>query len=1004
MLSEKKILQEELKKRLDNFIYSPKLKITLPELSTIPSRLFGNSDTYYSKSIEEVGSGFIDFISKDHEPDFFVWRTTPDKLKKAIRSGILNYDSLTTKAISALGQYKRSTNNRSYLSGIISDKYDLKNALLELSQANIEALQPIERLINQYNQNQTCSQNIERIQILLKEYKIQLKQNYDKINSLNIQFENYDPEISNKWQIQYDNLVQQTQDYEQLIIAQNSPESFKSYTSNSLLHFIKQQSVLNIRNVQEINQNIVYSRFSKSFFRGDLHSCCVDALKEVNDFECDYHNPILAEHQGDFSSCDNLIAVNFSHIKKNQTQIDETFMAICQIEGADKLIKDDNNDYFLNKNNGYHYKLESTIYTKWYQQSSKLFIIEKVLSWPWNIAVGIIFGLTFDLFGGLISGLAGYKFESIADKFKFNVINPATTNTHFDKLKSIFKLKKYSLGTLIGFKLVTFCKNIYFELKNGAVTTAKQYKIELWDNLYADYKDGHQTNDEIKSLLNDLPLEIANLEKDYQDILVNIKNKAPTFYNAYTFEENDSLPVMQPFKLTDGEWLDLTNSVISGLKSISDSFTHSIPAKNPFLGLIFCSAYSIAALAIINPSAVKFLPKSYIDLCDTLSKALTKGKSSGAMANAGMQSQVLTGALEALMNGNTSWLAASSKAFENDSSNILILSTLAVSLGYLITFKLNIPYISQHIREELGNVPLPSLGAAGAKVGIVLVHLLEEHEHEISPNKIEDYSQKLNELIRELYKDINESDEKKIEALINEILSKPFLDSTKSLLNNIDMQKFAFLSFLEDKKYFLPNLSQVSKRQILKHVGKLFPEQNNIYRSIESMMDPVKHESIFLITLLTPLNYIPLLLRCLVSPITKSTMPFKDLYNKSHKDLTRIYNALGNAVHGIASLFKIITTSFFEIIVNESFARSEATLNNSHIISHSSYKFLYSYDNQFEKGKTFTGQHLNQQKSQFTHPEPSIIFNNKTSLSCNQHQPNEIEGKHDINFSSYKTL
>lgn len=953
-------------------------------LSKLPNRLFSESYSDFTKQGFAIGKHKLEFVYEDKEPKLFLWHTSAQNIKKAIRQGILSYDALTTKAISSLGKYHHSVNHRAYMHGIISDKHSLKQALLLLSQSNIEALQPLERLINSpFNDNLKADKIIDTIE----QYQNQVLKNYQEIELLNPHFRNYDRNIQQQWQKQKSLVLKQSQllieKFKNCCNHQNINRLCQAITPDGIFSFIKQQSIEQIRFCQENNQNIIYSGKTRSWLRGDLHSVCEDALKEINDYALDYHNPILAAHQGNFSETHAPLIVNFD--KQNPTEVQNCLMAICQIEGLDRITLDEDQKYTLEKVSGYKYSLQQTPYTKWTQQGSTKFLFARFSCWLWNIIIGLSLGLTFDLVAGLLSGLSGRKLEAIANKAQLKIKAQATKNTYFDLYLSKFQLKKYSLGTLIGFKLVNFCRNICVDLYRGAATTAQQYKIELWDNLYTDYQFGHGKTYSSFETIQKINSHILKLEKQYQQVIKHINQQAPTPYKNFKFSKHQKTIALQPFLLSNGEWLDLSNSAIHGLKTIADTFTHTIHNKNPFLGLLFCSTYALTGLSILNPSAVSFLPSSFIHFSNTLKDALSKGHITGAMGASSMQSQVVTASIEACLNGNASWLASGGKMFENDPSNILVYTTLAISLGALIAFKLNIPMISQKIREDLGNIPLPSLGFAGAKLGILLIHLLEEREKPITVKEQQNYKLKIKTILTEAHQqhNIKQQSSKQLDQLIDQLITAPTLFAEHSpLAKNTNIEALYFLSFLENKKYFLPYLPSKDKREIQHQAKQLFPNQIAVHKSINSLLNPPTHQSIFIISILTPLNYIPLLIRCLTTPITLCPAPFFDLQDKIHKDLTRIYNAAANGVYVCSSVIKIFLKCIYEIVFNETAARLESTLTeDSHIISNGSYQKLRALDNHFEHCKSHLSHDLNQHKSYCNYVDPLVLFKHSHQLA-----------------------
>lgn len=985
MLSEKQILREELQLRFEDFLYSDKKQFQQSDISSLPNRLFSETFSKFTKRQIPLGKGWLEFIDENSESKFFLWRTQPQQIRKAIKCGILSYDALTSKILFDLGHYYHSVNQRAYNHGVISNKHALKIALLNLCQSNIEALEPFERCINQPIHS-IKDAKAELLQ-LLKNLKQTTQHNFAAIENQKEEFCAYDAEIHLKWQQQYQAFYQRCNDFENSIENTSDPKDLKAlcraYHPNGILAFIKRESIDNIRHIQEYNQNISYSSTSLSLMRGDLHSVCEDALKTINDTHLDYHDPILPSHQGIFTTekTGEEIIVNFSHLEKDHKKRQIALMALCQIEGVDKIEKSTaQNCYQLHSENNSAFNLKTTSFTKWSQNNSKMFIAARFMCWCWNIIAGLFFGLTFDLFSGLISGLSGKKTEAVAHKFQIHLIPPASQNSFYGFLQEQFRSKKYSLGTLIGFKLVTFCKNIYIDLTRGAATTAAQYRLELWDNLKADYYLGHRKSKKFSIAMQKVAKQIETIETSYKQYHTNINAKAPDSFKRFSYTEKHCQVAKTAYPLNDGEWLDLMNSAVYGLKAFADAFSHPIHNKNPFLGALFCTTYAITGLTILNPELMKFLPNSWITHCNSLADALSKGRLTGAIGASSMQSQLFTASLEGALNGNASWLAMGGKLFESDPSNILVYSTMAVGLGALIAFKLNIPIISEAIRDDLGSVPLPSLGIAGTKIGLLLIHLLEEREKKITPKDKAAVQARIEKLLTTYYQQHSPKQDKLSDKKVNEVVK--LLDSVSipgnlhlPAISEIDSERLSFLFYLQNKAYFLPKLDQQNKRIILAQAQLLFTNKPEVSRCIEKLLNPPTHQSIFTVTLTTALNYIPLLFRCITTPITHCSQPFIDLQAKIKKDLTRCYNALGNALHGVASVTKIFFKMIYEIIINESAARVESLIRaDKHHVSASSYKLMRNMDSNFEAIKSHTAYPLNSLKAQCNGPLPAALL------------------------------
>lgn len=939
MLSEKQILKEILQERFEAFLYGSDSSYLAPSSSLLPSKLLSQTLSSYSKNSQKVGNGAVDFINEADQTQFFIWRTHPTNIEKAVRYGLIKFDSLTSKILYSLGKYHRSVHNRAYQQGVISNKHELKMALLTLCQNNIKALEPLERLLNQYDPTIPPSENKKKLIKAINNYLKQIESNYKNIEINQDNFEKYDKDIYIKWRQQHTHLQSQCLKIKNTLFSQTQPaqikEHFQKEGINSLYLFIKQLSIINIRNTQEINQNISFSNVSFSLRRGDLNSVCEDALKEINDDEIDYYNPVYKAHQGKYNQKNQQVAISFENTGQNIKELNEILMGICQVETQDKISKDSENNYQLNGN-----YLTTTPYTQWKSQKETSFL-KRTGIMIWNIFAGIFVGLTIDLILGLIYGIMGKKLEALSPKTQIETKNPLSEKNHYHHIRENFILKKYSLINIIFYQLSTKIYNAYQDFKKSSNIKKRKSTLPLWPELYTDFNE--ERNILTANQLEKIYQSINQLEATHLAVKSDIDNHLPI---QESIETNKTLNIKQPFSLSNGEWLDISNAMLSSMVMGSDIFSHEIYNKNPFLGLIFCSAYAMASLSVLHPVNVSFLPVNYIKFCNALSSALAKNKSAGAFSGASMQAQSSVAFLENILNGNASWIANAKKYIENDPATIVLSASLATSLGALIAYKLNIPMVSQNLKNELGTIPYPSLAVAGGKGVFLLMNLLQEKNEPIL------YSSKTS------IRNDNENRHKKI---------------------NID--KLSFLMLLESKSYFLPHLSPVEKRNLLNHSKYLFND-NQLNRTVHSLLYPPTHQSVFMVTLKTMTNYVPLIIRCFLSPFSGSDVPQDELNFKIRKDLARVYNATSKGLYGITNFIKVFTKCFFDLIANESLARTEGYLStNNHSVSQSSYAILSILDTNITQIRTSVSQGLNIQKKKCSHAAPFVLFDNKIQLS-----------------------
>ncbi len=979
-LSDNKTFRYLAPSRLPWVIYSPKSK---PE-------------EYLRERVElSTQSHCIDFIRKDHEFSHFIWRTSSENAHKAMLGGLISFDSLTSQVLCKLGTYKNITTHRAYYYGIVSNKHHEKLFLLDVTQKRILALQIIERLINSLSLAKSDIENKSDIICALNEYIKALDDIIDDIKTSNVDINEYD-KVARSSLI---NAIQVNQGEVLALIArleQECPEKLHSKLTmltkvrgkSSFGALLNEHMVRSIRQAQWLNQNITYSRHAKSINRGDLNSVCEDALHVINKYKPDLHNPTLPCHQGIFDQ--GTYALDFSFLDNDHELIEKTLMEIAQIEDYDSICQQ-SNGYTLNNLSGEQVPLLTTRFTKWRINESTSFRILRMFVWSVNIFTGLAVGFTYDLFAGLIAFISGQKLKSGAQKLHITLPCRTTDKTKYEELKNKINANTYSLGTLVGIKIRNFLINVFWDMTHGAKVTFNQMTIQFIDTLKADYQLGHSKKQSPDQVINIVLKEIEQLATAQRNTLQEIKQNTAELDLAY--ESNiTALSTEPPYHLSPGEWMDISNSLVTGIRYVFEVFTDNIHAKHPTSGMIFTLFYTTGIGAILFPKLFSFLPKGYIAFSESLGKSMSKGTMTKAISSGMTQAQIFSAAHEGFINGNSSWIAKGSALFEKSPADIVTYITIAVGLGYLIAFEFEIPYLSEAIREDLGTIPIPSLGFAGAKICILLADFLKEKSADPIQNKPPSIRKALEPLIDELLQNQTLSETSKNtkkQEIIDKLLSITNLGIEEQAQDKYTsgIKKLLLLQQLESSHHLLPHLLTTTKQSLLNTLKVWFPNDSDIYQTIKELLYPPPPQSIFVVTLTTVTGYIPLLARAFLTPVTKTLLPFKELRTKLRKDLARVANTLSNAFFGASLFIRVICRGFFDIAGNEIAARVEGCVTDTqHCISSSTYKITEKLDVDFECGRQILSKPLSELKASCTHSGTYSIFNRQAKSFCHQHQ------------------
>lgn len=1000
MLSEKDILLRIEQQRMEHFLYSSSSSYRRHPPSILPTRLFSQSIECLEKNTVSVGPHFIDIISKNKQPSFFIWRTAPKKVEAAIDAGILTFHSLTSRTLAALGAYRRNVYRRVYDHGILSLTYPLKSTLLNHVQQSIKLLRPLERLINTKITPQNSNVQINQLIKHIENYRLSLTQHYQSMrNEHKKTFEAFIPNIKTTWQKQLHQLTLHINSH--LNQLQRVLQSDATYTQShpfSPTHrlgiglFIKKQLYQHIRFVQQLNQDIAYSTHLKSLSRGDFHRVCEDALKVIRDHIDDLHNPVLLAHQGLYDTTTIPIAVNFQFLGNDQNAINETLMVISQLEGDDVLYQLPSGQYVLKKKHSTTSQLTVTRGSQWPTQAILTDRFFRVLYWVWNVTTGLVLGLTLDLVLGFSAGLLGKKLPSFAHRIQIKLKSPTRQGTKYDQLLTAFAVTPYSFATLVGIKLYEYIQSIIQDFRYSAIGQRATMEIPLWGDLYADYLIGHgKLGSTVEQLLL-LEKKFIQVEATYMDYEKSLTTKAPALFQHYYQGPIIAFPARPPYELNDGEWSDIFNAAASGLKFVCDTITHPIHAQTPMLGLLFTASYALGLLALLSPTMAQVLPSTYLRFCKALGNALAHGKKTQALSAASLQAQFLTSAIEATLHGHDSWLVNAAKCVEHDSSKICLYATLAVSIGGLIAFKLNIPWLSEEIRGDLGTLPLPTLGLTGAKLSLTLLHILEETNqvHCFQSNKtltalIE------NQLPFNRRTLVERNSNGTHPSLLLSLEEGSALDPTVAtdntfLLSPTHLEKTYLIYLLNKYQPYLGYLPQFEKRLLMHVINHHFKQDSALVRSFNKLLFPASRQSILMTTLSIPFSYFTLLFRCLSIPFTHYLRSITEVLLNIRKDTTRILYALTTLSKTAISFIRLNCRCLFDVIFNSVIDRANKYVNHdSNRVSSATYVLSQLVDSKLEESQLCLAKPLNCLKQHCTAPNPWLFFNqHSTALTAKE--------------------
>ncbi len=95
-------------------------------------------------------------VNQDGQYETLLWTTTPENIKRALRSGVFSPEVIQSpiaKMIAQIGRYKRSTFElKIEQDGLVSRRSNEKLHIADMAQDYLEALQGVHANINNYNE------------------------------------------------------------------------------------------------------------------------------------------------------------------------------------------------------------------------------------------------------------------------------------------------------------------------------------------------------------------------------------------------------------------------------------------------------------------------------------------------------------------------------------------------------------------------------------------------------------------------------------------------------------------------------------------------------------------------------------------------------------------------------------------------------------------------------------------------------------------------------------
>jgi len=873
--SAKKILAHYNETQYAGFSLNNDKQLTLPAISVVPGIGAGRrvdvfEKTYSHYAMQDVpATQHVRFITKNDKPHAFLWQTNSSQLQQSVRWGIIKPESVSGKVIAALGQYRIKAHDR-IAKGMSSNTQTLKLKLLDNYQSRFEALQEMELLVNKDTSTtpyeEVITRYIDKLTAISQETEMQLA---------GCGLEKMDADVVK--QIRAD-IAEDSKRAKAYLLSLKAEESLRAYNRSrghkSVLEFVKQQMMHNLYELQGINQDITYSNKRRfALTRGEFNDFIEDARKEIDDYSSDPRNAITQAHHGVFASNpDSIVTYDFSKDNLSIKRQREVLLAISFIEGWDHVDTSNVSAPIVSNEKGSE-SVDIIYATRWQTHRNAKAFFKSLGFYLINIIKGFFVKTT--------------RWEEEAwDKPDF----------HLFATQLIKKIKQYEP---IWLKPIVFIKQLahaVVDVFKGIRDFGAKLTIKMPAQIVKDWMSSKRLPDSM-TVYKQAEHEIVKIRSKEDERLKKMLLRC-SHLNHTTMTPPTYKMANAEYHLTAGEQHDLLNSMVRGVGSFADVFTHGIFAKDPIAGLLFTSTYAVGGAAIFFPAFTSSIfGTAYVNWFSNFAYSLGSSKIAAVIAGGSTQAQVFASSWDLLLHGPTSLVLDTAAQLAEDPLTVATFFGVAYGIGYLLANGIaghTIPWLSEALKADLGTNPEAGYPFIGAKIAVVM-HEIFQAEPTEAYHPIEfTYNGK-------------------------ELDSRPF---NEFLQHKKTIERYCMARWLSDNASNLPKLRSKTLFNIERCIDSLFTKEEA--SSLKKILYPESNPSIAFQLVAIPLAYIPAVLRVVISlflsiaalvmrnrhPLDPIKKAGGDLLKKVAYDLNRLLlfalNVVNFVFNILSSLFKMV--------------------------------------------------------------------------------------------------
>jgi len=697
-----------------------------------------------------------------------------------------------------------------------------------------------------------------------------------------------------------------------------------TFSQKDLGHFLDQMLSDILILAEHANKNM-------TTLRGDFHSHIQEARDALKYHAPDVQSRVLPGHQGDLGvqSTQPRITVLGSSLGILSSEDQVNFALVAgHISGAWDYQK---------------FTLNITPCAKWGRVFSEgalsssgfgllkniVFIIRNIIFSPFDLTKAILTGSNIPVFYGCKfftqragMGSAPQDFETIKLFSLLSDLNTAAIPIGTSAGCFIHEVLR-NLGSSFIFGLKDGGSDLLSQLLAGITTDLhwgwlrQKHLITL--GAYANYFP-HRILGEDTAAARRAKIESSDAQERFQS-----EEKKPASYGATASAPATPAPYLfqQPYALSPYHAQGLVPAISSGLTSFYRFFDRNLFSKHSFTTGVFFGAYLLAGLAAWNPVLLhKHIighgptAMNFTYFCQTIGNAFANGAFSSGIAVGFTFAKVSSGVLEVILHGTSSWLAKAVKLFAHDSGKYIAMIVLAAGFGYITAEKLAIPFLSQHLKDDAGTEPLLAYFFAGLKLLVVLGESLVAKDKEktahIPVKTFEELALEVLEQSKGCELSVNEQE--KARLVINShgprVLSQTALahgSAARASRNSViggagagarDAQshmdtipatgpaitRLDILNKLAQSQAEILKLPRARKRNLAELIRLNFKAQE-AEDLIAGFIYLQPERSLVGYTVHGILNYMGLAGRCVLSPISGSAQPWKELARKLESDV-----------------------------------------------------------------------------------------------------------------------